>query len=162
MGTSLNSNPSSRNASARLSASFRAALWFAAGLVLLLTGCVAPSRSHFPVESSLFHTVDSGFRINAKQGTVRYFVVLEPRQPIPAPLQIVAEYENPDKPDEPLVEEQMLEPGDDYLVLESVPLTGVRSGEIYRVRVLIYSDPETKEPDDTHTVFIRSIVTTRG
>jgi len=143
---------------------FRAALatgWTAV-LAALLAGCETrpPQPLLYPEESALFHTVDSGFRINAREGTVRYFLILEPRHNLEMPLRLVVEYDNPAQPEVPIRAEQFVEAGVDYVFLESEPLLGIKAGEVYRMQVHIFTPPDAEEPDDTHTVFIRSVITT--
>lgn len=127
----------------------------------LTSGCVT-NRIPLPQESALFHTLTSGFSVNAREGTVRYAVTLEPRAPLEEPLYLRAKFENPADPDHPHLESVEAVPGEDYIFLESSPLEGLRAGRVYRIDIDILAGEEDEEPADTHTLFIRSILTTRS
>jgi hypothetical protein len=135
---------------------------FLLGLVAwLFAGCTTVPQTPAFHESTFFYTVQSGFHISARHGTVRYTVTLEPREALIEPLFIRARWENPADPATPLTNEVIFDPDEESLILESDPLRGLRANRVYRVDLLIFTDPETPEPDDTHTIFIRSIITTR-
>jgi hypothetical protein len=112
-------------------------------------------------ESELFYTVQSGFRINAREGTVRYTVTLEPRGEFFGPIRLVTRFQNPADPETPLVAEQIVPPQTDYVFLDSEPLTHLHAERVYRIDIDIFTDPEAEEPDDRHTIYLRSIITTR-
>lgn len=140
----------------RLSLIPLAVVWF------LLTGCVTPAPLPRAEESANFLTLESGFHIIAREGTIRYAITLEPMAPLEDTLFFRAVYENPLDPDEPYVEEGEWQAEKPYLLLRSPPLAGLEVGQIYRVRITFFKEPDRTQSIDEHEVLIYSNIDTRS
>jgi hypothetical protein len=130
-------------------------------LILAAAGCRTVPMFPANVESSFFYTLESGFRISAREGAVRYVLTLEPKIPLDEPLFLRVLFQNPADAEAPLVVEQWTDPHDLYVFLESPPLSRLQAEIIYRIEIEIFSYPEETDPLDQHIVFIRSTITTR-
>ncbi len=93
-------------------------------------------------ESDLFTTQQAGFMIiqhpEAQQPEIRYRLRLSPNQEIQQPLMLQITFQNPENPNQPLVERQEIEAGLPSFEIESGSIWGLRRDEVYEVAIEAY------------------------
>lgn len=129
--------------------------------LLVWAGCATPAPLPMPEESAHFYTRESGFHISAREGIIRFMVVLESPAPLEEPLFLELRYENPADPKAPHLEEAEWLAGADSLFLESPPLEGLETDKLYRVEIDVFTGADREEVADRHEVLILSSIDTR-
>jgi hypothetical protein len=134
------------------------------GLVTLLAGfgCVTPIPAPSGRESQHFSTFESGFRISARDGSVRYMVTLEADAPLETPLFLRVTYQNPADPARPYLEEVEFEAGQELIFLESPPLFNLEADRRYRISIDVFHDQTLTSSSDGHDVQIWSTIDTKS
>lgn len=128
---------------------------------LAAAGCATPGPPPRADESDYFHTSDSGFHIEAREGIVRFQVALMATEAVNGTLFYTAKYENPASPDEPHVEEGEFSPEETVFFLESPPLEGLVAGRFYEIELELFEEAERSDLLDTHEIIIFSNIDTR-
>jgi hypothetical protein len=109
-----------------------------------------------PVASEYFETRGGGFVINTDREEVTYAMSVTAIKPMPEGAVLEATFENPRDPSSPFVVNVPLPPEDDFLVLKSPPVNGLRAYSAYSVDLILFRGPAKASVVARHRQYIRS------
>lgn len=109
---------------------------------LFATLCLAASPQK-PAKTKYLLTTVAGFTMSEENGA-KYSMAYEVREPLPAQVFVVAVFENPEDPKEPLSKEFEVPADAKSIKVESPDIHSIRNDTLYKVSLSLYLDPDHK------------------
>ena len=111
-------------------------------LTLVASLCLAASPQK-PTKTKYLLTTAGGFVMSAEAG-LAYSMAYEVREKLPAQVYVVAIFENPESPKEPLRKELEAPADATSIKVDSPGIHSIRNDALYKVSLSLYLDPDHK------------------
>ena len=112
-------------------------------VTLLIASLLAPAliqAAPAAAKSEYLLTTGGGLSIAQGKEPLFYSLILKVRKELSAPLYLRTFFERPGKPEDPLIADSKIEPGDRTIFIESPSFQGVKNDTTYSVTIVLFED----------------------